>query len=52
MTPGRDPRWAKVEAGVVRSFGAWRVQAGWRSTVAGRQTPAEDGPVLALWRTF
>lgn len=51
-TRGPDPRWAKVEGGVVRRLGRWRVQAGWRSTVAGRLTPAEDGPVLALWRTF
>ena len=52
MTSGRDPRWAKVEAGVVRRLGSWRVQGGWRATVAGRLTPAEDGPVVALWRTF
>ena len=51
-TRGPDPRWAKVEGGVVRRLGRWRVQAGWRSTVAGRLTPAEDGPVFALWRTF
>ena len=49
---GPDPRWAKVEAGVVRRFGAWRAQAGWRETVAGRFTPREGGPVLALWRSF
>ena len=52
MTAGRDPRWAKVEGGVVRRFGSWRVQAGWRATVAGRSTPAESGPVLAVWKTF
>ena len=51
-TRGPDPRWFKVEGGVVRRFGAWRVQAGYRATVAGRLTPAEDGPVLAFWRTF
>ena len=51
-THGPDPRWAKVEGGVVRRFGDWRVQAGYRATVAGRLTPAEDGPVVALWRRF
>ena len=51
-TPGRDPRWAKLEGGVVRRLGGWRVQAGWRATVAGRFTPAEGGPVLAVWRRF
>ncbi len=53
MTAGRDPRWAKLEGGVVRSFGrGWRVQAGWRATVAGRFAPVQSGPVLAVWRRF
>ncbi len=51
-TRGADPRWAKLEGGVVRRFGNWRVQAGYRATVAGRLTPAEAGPVVALWRRF
>ena len=45
-------RWYKVEAGLVRRLGPWRVQAGWRQTVAGRNTPEEGGPVVALWRRF
>lgn len=49
---GRDPLWLKLELGLVRRLGAWRLQAGWRETVAGRLTPAEGGPVLAVWRSF
>jgi protein XagA len=45
-------RWAKVELGLVRRFGSWRVQGGWRETVAGRNVPVEGGPVVALWKTF
>jgi hypothetical protein len=46
------PRWLSLEASVVRSFGDWRVQAGWREAVAGRETPQSGGPVIALWRSF
>lgn len=45
-------RWMKLELGLVRRFGDWRVQGGWRRTVAGRNVPVEGGPVVALWRTF
>ena len=45
-------RWAKVETTLVRRLGPWRLQGGWRQTVAGRNTPAEGGPVLAVWRSF
>lgn len=46
-------RWVKVEAGLVRRIATvWRVQGGWRQTVAGRNVPVENGPVVALWRTF
>lgn len=45
-------RWLKLEAGVVRRFGSWRVQGGWRSTAFGRDVPVEGGPVVALWKTF
>jgi hypothetical protein len=45
-------RWLSVEASVVRRFGDWSVQAGWRQTAAGRETPVSRGPVLALWRRF
>lgn len=46
------PRWLSVEASVVRDFGDWSVQAGWRQAVAGRETPESGGPVIAVWRRF
>lgn len=46
------PRWLSVEASVVREFGDWSLQAGWRQAVAGRETPESGGPVVALWRRF
>lgn len=49
----RDPvrsRWVKSEFSVVRSVGAWGVQAGWRDTVSGRETARDRGVVLGLWR--
>lgn len=45
-------RWLSVEASLVRDFGDWSIQAGWRQTVAGRETPLARGPVLAIWRRF
>ena len=45
-------RWLSVETTVVRDFGDWSVQAGWRQTVAGRETPEASGPVVGLWRRF
>ena len=45
-------RWLSVEASVVRDFGRWSVQAGWRQTVAGHETPVAQGAVLAIWRRF
>lgn len=45
-------RWLSVETSVVRDLGDWSVQAGWRQTVAGRETPVASGPVVALWRRF
>lgn len=47
-----DPMWLKLEVSAVRRFGDWRIQAGWRESVAGRAVPLERGPVLALWRTY
>ena len=44
--------WLKAELSVVRQVGDWRVQAGWRQTIAGREAPMDSGPVLALWRRF
>ena len=46
------PRWLSAEASVVRHFGNWSLQAGWREAVAGRETPQSGGPVIALWRRF
>lgn len=46
------PRWLSVETSVVRDFGDWSLQAGWRQAVAGRETPEGGGPVIALWRRF
>jgi len=46
------PRWLSLEASVVRDFGDWSFQAGWRQAVAGRETPESGGPVVALWRRF
>jgi len=45
-------RWLKLDLSAVRRLGPWRVQAGWRRSLAGRSGPAEQGPVLAVWRTF
>jgi hypothetical protein len=46
------PRWVNAETSVVREFGDWSVQLGWREAVAGRDTPAPRGPVVGLWRRF
>jgi protein XagA len=46
------PRWLSVETSVVRDFGDWSVQAGWRQAISGRETPESRGPVVALWRRF
>lgn len=45
-------RWLSLETSVVRHIGGWSVQAGWRETVAGRETPLAKGAVLAVWRRF
>jgi protein XagA len=45
-------RWLSLEASAARDFGGWTLQAGWRHTVAGRETPMAHGPVLAIWRRF
>lgn len=52
LTDGDGARWLSVETSVVRDFGDWSVQAGWRQAVAGRETPESGGPVIALWRRF
>lgn len=46
-------RFQKAELSIVRELGDdWRLQAGWRATIAGREAAADHGPVLALWRRF
>ena len=42
--------WIKQEISVVRAFGDWSVQAGWRDTISGRETSRDRGVVLGLWR--
>ena len=49
---GADSRWLKSEISVVRAFGAWNAQVGWRDTLAGRETARDRGVVLALWRNL
>lgn len=45
-------RWCKSEVSLTRDLGAWSLQAGWRQSMLGRETPADHGPVLAVWRRF
>lgn len=52
VTDDDGARWLSAETSVVRHIGRWSLQAGWRRTVAGRETPLSEGPVLALWRRF
>lgn len=52
QTDDGGARWLSVETSVVRRFGDWSLQAGWRTAVSGRETPAANGPVLGLWRRF
>lgn len=51
-TESGEARWLSLEASVVRNFGVWSVQAGWRNAVAGRETADSSGIVIALWRRF
>lgn len=52
VTDDEGARWLSVEATAVRRLGGWSVQAGWRQAIAGRETPAAGGPIVALWRRF
>lgn len=52
LADGDGPRWLNLETSVVRQFGGWSIQAGWRETLAGRETPIASGPVLGVWRRF
>lgn len=49
---GGASQWVQSETSIVRRFGPWSVQAGWRATTAGRETPAGSGPVVGVWRRF
>ncbi|HEY1073167.1 hypothetical protein [Brevundimonas sp.] len=49
---GSGARWLSLEATAVRHIGDWSVQAGWRHTVAGRDTPVAHGPIIGVWRRF
>lgn len=44
--------WLTSETSIVRRFGSWNLQAGWRQTLAGRNAAALEGPVIAIWRRF
>lgn len=44
--------WLNGELSLVRRFGDWRLQAGWRQHLAGIETPAHGGPVIGVWRRF
>jgi hypothetical protein len=46
------PQWLHLETSAIRRLGDWSVQAGWRETVWGRETPVARGPVVAVWRRF
>lgn len=52
VSDGTDVRWLSMETSAVRHFGRWSLQAGWRQSVAGQQTPVANGAILALWRRF
>ncbi len=52
VTDDDGAQWLAAETSVVRHWGRWSLQAGWRRTVAGRETPLAEGPVVALWRRF
>jgi hypothetical protein len=47
-----ESRWLKAELSVVRDLGDWSLQVGWRQALAGRETSADRGAVLAVWRRF
>ena len=52
VLPVEGARWLSMETSVVRRLGDWSLQAGWRQTAAGRETPISGGPVVAVWRRF
>lgn len=52
QTDDGGARWASLENSLVRHFGDWSAQLGWRTTLAGRETPDASGLVVGLWRRF
>ncbi|MFN7390562.1 MAG: hypothetical protein ACK5R8_13975, partial [Brevundimonas sp.] len=52
VTDDNGAQWLSAETSVVRHLGRWSLQAGWRRTVAGRETPLAEGPIVAIWRRF
>lgn len=46
------PRWLTLENSVVRHFGRWSAQLGWRTTLSGQETPDASGLVVGVWRRF
>jgi hypothetical protein len=45
--------WVNADSSIVRRWGDWSLQAGWRQALSGRgEVPAQQGPVLAVWRRF
>ncbi len=52
VTDDNGAQWLSAETSIVRHLGRWSLQAGWRRTVAGRETPLAEGPVIAVWRRF
>lgn len=49
---GGGPAWANTEISAVREIGGWSFQLGYRTALAGREVPAQTGPVIGIWRRF
>lgn len=49
---GGGPAWANTEISAVREIGSWSFQLGYRTALAGREVPAQTGPVIGIWRRF
>lgn len=50
-TEKRAAEWINGELSLARDVGeGWTVQAGWRESFEGRNTPKASGPVVAVWR--
>lgn len=52
QTDDDGAQWLSLENSVVHRRGDWSFQAGWRQTIAGRETPIAGGPMIAVWRRF